>query len=243
MNVVLCNNYAEMSTKAAIIIASRIIINKNIVLGLATGSTTLGTYKRLKKMYRQNILDFSGVITFNLDEYCPIDRDNKHSFYFFMQKHLFSQININQNNINIPDGSIPDPEAECLSYDRSIINAGGVDLQLLGIGQNGHIGFNEPAGKFIGNTHIADLHEQTIKDNSRFFPDISQMPRKAMTIGIDTIMNAREILLLASGKNKAEAIKQLIYGDTSPEFPASILRYHKNAHVLLDKEAAALINK
>lgn len=248
MKIIVKENYEKMSTAAAEIVAQKIKENTSIVLGLATGSTPLGLYKILAKMCQKGELDFSKVTTFNLDEYLGLDdppslkasagqRKNPQSYYFFMKKNLFSRININPSNTFFPvaGGKLDE------QYEEKIKEKGRIDLQILGIGGNGHVGFNEPGSSFDSKTRIVDLAGKTIKDNSRFFKNIDEVPKKAGTMGISTIMSAREIILLASGKNKKEIVLQAFTGPITEKVPASILQKHKNVTVFLDKEAGELL--
>ncbi len=243
MRILVCKNYDEMSKKAAQIIASQVTLKPDSVLGLATGSTPIGMYKNLVKMYNDNELDFSDVKTFNLDEYYQLPRDNDQSYYYFMHENLFNHINIKEENINIPNGMNEDVEAECEKYDTAIKNIGGVDIQVLGIGHNAHIGFNEPASIFEKGTNLVDLKESTIQANARFFESIDDVPKKAVTMGIGSIFTAKKIMLMASGEGKAEAIYNTVHGNITPEVPSSILQLHEDVVLILDEEAASKLNK
>ena len=198
-------------------------------------------------MYKQSFvcieegLDFSQVSSFNLDEYCPISRDNPQSYYYYMMDNLFKHINIDTDRINIPNGNVENIEEECKNYENKIIKAGGIDFQVLGIGNNGHIGFNEPDDKFEAFTHLVYLDEGTIEANSRFFDSIDEVPKKAISMGIKTIMLAKKIMLLANGKNKAAIIKKTIFGEITPKVPASILQVHPDVTFVVDEEAASEI--
>ena len=193
------------------------------------------------ELYNQGSVDFSKVTTFNLDEYCKLDINDRNSYHSFMHENLFNHINIPEENINFLDGNAEDMEIECREYENKIKNAGGIDIQLLGIGSNGHIAFNEPADAFQRWSHVVALKESTIKDNSRFFSSIEEVPTHAVTMGIGSIMQAKRILSIAIGKNKAKAIKQLINGNVTPWCPASVLQFHKDVTLMLDKEAASLL--
>jgi len=239
MRIVTVKDYEELSKKAANILASQITLKPNSVLGLATGSTPVGTYRELVRIYQEGDINFSEVVTFNLDEYYGLDKENPQSYYYFMMENLFSHVNINHNSIYIPDGRAESIENECTEYENKIRRAGGIDLQLLGIGRNGHIGFNEPDVKFEAQTHLVTLDEDTIEANSRFFASMEEVPRKAISMGIKTIMHSRKILLLASGEEKAETIKNMINGKITPELPASVLQLHPDVVVLLDEKAAS----
>ncbi|WP_123054574.1 glucosamine-6-phosphate deaminase [Clostridium sp. JN-1] len=241
MRFIIVDNYEEMSKKAAVMLASQIILKPDSVLGLATGDTPLGMYSELVSMYKKGEIDFSSAKTFNLDEYYGINKDNTQSYHYYMMKNLFEHINIKTENINIPDGTSEDVEKECLAYEKKIVQAGGIDIQVLGIGVNGHIGFNEPDVNFEAETHLVSLDEKTIQSNSRFFKSIEEVPTKAVSMGIKTIMNSKKIILLANGKSKAEAVYNTIKGKICPEVPASILQLHKDVTVIIDKEAASKI--
>ncbi|SHH03029.1 glucosamine-6-phosphate deaminase [Tepidibacter thalassicus] len=242
MRIICTDNYEQMSKKAANIVASQIILKPNSVLGLATGSTPIGMYKQLIKTYKDGHIDFEEVTTFNLDEYYGLNKQNEQSYYYYMYENFFKYINIDMNKVNIPDGTAVNIDSECLEYERKIRNCGGIDLQVLGIGTNGHIGFNEPDIKFEALTHIVELDEQTIKDNSRFFNSIKDVPTKAISMGIKTIMRAKKIILLASGIEKSDAIYKAIYGKITPNLPASVLQLHPDVTFILDKDAASKLN-
>ncbi len=241
MKIVIAADYRELSQRAAEIIAEQVQTNKNSVIGLPTGSTPEGMYAMLSQMHRQDNLDFSGVITFNLDEYVGLAPDHPQSYHYYMNHHFFKQVNVKSSNINIPTAEKNNPEKVCREYDQKINNSGGIDLQVLGIGTNGHIGFNEP-GRFLSvDTHIVDLTEETIEANSRFFKSKNEVPRRAATMGVGSIMKAKRIMLLASGFNKAEAIKEMLSGKVKTELPASLLQLHHGPLVILDHEAASLL--
>lgn len=237
-------NYDEMSKKAATLIAAQIIGNPDSVLGLATGSTPVGTYRYLSKWYKEGYLDidFSEVKVVNLDEYKGLPRDNEQSYYYFMQENLFKNINIKSENTHIPNGLEADEFKACTEYEAIIDSLGGVDLQLLGIGGNGHIGFNEPSDIFVKDCHCIELAEATIEANSRFFSNKNEVPKKAYTMGVGNIMEAKKILLLASGKTKANAIKQLLSGEITAQVPASVLQLHHDVTIIADEEALAQIS-
>lgn len=241
MRVYKVKDYSEMSKKAAQILAAQVILKPNCVLGLATGSTPEGMYKELADMYSKGELDFSEVKSANLDEYKGLPRTNDQSYYYYMNEHLFKHINIKPENTNIPDGEATDGEAEGLRYDNVIKQLGGVDLQVLGIGNNGHIGFNEPDEYFAKGTHQVKLTESTIQANARFFENIDAVPKYAYSMGIQTIMNAHKILLLASGKSKADAIAKTINGPITPKMPASVLQLHPDVIIIADEEAMSCI--
>lgn len=239
MKIIMVKNYEEMSRKAANIVASQIILKSNSTIGLATGETPLGMYKEIIKLYQNGDVDFSEVTTFNLDEYYGLSKDNPQSYHYYMFNNFFNHININPSNVHIPNGMAEDIEKECSDYEKKIEEAGGIDLQVLGIGKNGHIGFNEPDIKFEAKTHLVNLDDETIKANSRFFSSIEEVPTKAISMGIKTIMHAKKIILLASGKEKAQAIYNTVKGSIVPEVPASILQLHPDVTLIVDEEAAA----
>jgi len=242
MQVFVEKDYSAMSKRAAQIFADEIRRKPNLVIGLATGSTPIGTYQELIRMNKEEGLDFSRVVSFNLDEYYGLTPDNPQSYHYFMFENLFNKINIKKENIHIPDGKASDIENYCREYDRKIESFGGLDLQLLGIGVNGHIGFNEPADKLVSGTHLTDLTEDTIKANSRFFDSPDQVPKKAITMGMGAIMKAKKILLLANGKSKAPIMAKLLSNDyITTEIPASLLKLHPDVTIIMDEEAAAQI--
>ena len=241
MRVVITDSYEQMGLEAAKIVAGQIYLKPNSVLGLATGSTPLSMYERLVAVHRTVGLDFSEVTTFNLDEYIGMGPDNPQSYHYFMQEHFFKHINIKPENIHIPNGMAQDVIAEGERYEQLIAAKGGIDLQVLGIGQNAHIGFNEPDVKFAATTHKVELDEETILANSRFFNNVDEVPRYAISMGIKTIMMAEHVILLANGRNKARAVYKAVCGDVTPEAPASILQLHRDVVVILDKEAAELL--
>lgn len=239
MKILSFKDYDELSNEACNIILNQVNLKPNSILGLATGSTPLGMYKHLIKAYKNNLVDFSKVKTFNLDEYLNLNKENNQSYYYFMMHNLFNHINIDINNINIPNGNAKDMLKECEEYENKINNSAGVDIQVLGIGVNGHIGFNEPSNFFEPKTHIVTLDEKTIESNSRFFSSKEEVPTKAITMGIKTIMKAKKIILLANGENKADAIFKTVNGKIDPKVPASILQLHNDVTILLDKESAS----
>ena len=241
MRVLITDSYDQMGLEAAKIVAGQIYLKPNSVLGLATGSTPLSMYERLVAVHRTVGLDFSEVTTFNLDEYIGMGPDNPQSYHYFMQEHFFKHINIKPENIHIPNGMAQDVIAEGERYEQLIAAKGGIDLQVLGIGQNAHIGFNEPDVKFAATTHKVELDEETILANSRFFNNVDEVPRYAISMGIKTIMMAEHVVLLANGRNKARAVYKAVCGDVTPEAPASILQLHRDVVVILDKEAADLL--
>ena len=234
-------NYEEMSRKAANIIGAQVITKPDCVLGLATGSSPVGTYQNLIAASKAGDLDFSNVKTINLDEYKGLAPDNDQSYRYFMNTNLFDHINIDKNNTNVPDGLEADSEVACAKYNEIIANCGGIDLQLLGLGPNGHIGFNEPDSVFIAGTHCVDLTESTIEANKRFFESIDDVPRQAYTMGIQNIMSAKKILVVVSGANKAESLAKAIYGPIDPQVPASILQLHNDVTFVIDEAAASML--
>ncbi len=239
MRIYKVKDYKEMSRKASNVIAAQVITKPDCVLGLATGSTPIGTYQQLIEKYNEGDLDFQDVKSANLDEYRGISRDNDQSYYYFMYNNLFKHININIDNTNIPDGTEPDSEKECSRYEQAIAQLGGIDMQLLGLGHNGHIGFNEPDEAFAKTTHCVDLQESTIEANKRFFDNIDDVPKQAYTMGIGTIMQAKKILLLVSGAEKADILFKALYGPVTPMVPASILQLHNDVIVVADEAALA----
>jgi glucosamine-6-phosphate deaminase len=241
MNIVITNTYEEMSKKAANIIVSQVTLEPNSVLGLATGSTPIKTYEYIRKKYEGHEVDFEKTVTFNLDEYIGLGKGDSQSYRCFMDQHLFNHINIKEENIYIPNGLAEDIQSECINYEEEIRKQGGIDLQLLGIGRNGHIGFNEPNVSFEARTHKVSLDEDTIKANARFFDSADEVPTEAISMGIKTIMMSKKILLLASGKNKAEAINALVNGPITPKLPASILQLHQDVTLILDEGAARFL--
>lgn len=242
MRIIVCDNYDLLSKKAAQIVGSQMILNPKSILGLATGSTPIGMYKNLIKMYEEGLIDFSKTTTFNLDEYYQLPINNNQSYHYFMDENLFNHININRENIHIPNGMADDIDAECVLYDK-MIDDNGIDIQILGIGNNAHIGFNEPTINFNKGTHIVTLDESTREANARFFNSLDEVPTKAITMGTGSIFKSKKILLLASGINKAEAIYNTVHGKVTPEVPSSILQFHKDVIIILDKEAASLLNE
>lgn len=243
MRILVCDNYEEMSKKAAQMILSQITLKPNSVLGLATGSTPIGMYDELVKMYQSGILDFSEVQTFNLDEYYGLSASNHQSYHYFMNEHLFNHVNIFKENIHIPNGMAGDIETECLNYDEAIANSDGIDIQVLGIGNNAHIGFNEPTILFEKGTHVVELDESTRQANARFFNSLDEVPQKAITMGTGSIFKSRKIMLLASGAQKAKAIYETVHGKVRPEVPASILQFHNDIVLILDSKAASLLSE
>ena len=239
MSIIKAKDYDDLSRKAANIISAQVLLKPDCVLGLATGSTPIGTYKQLIEWYEKGDLDFSAAKSVNLDEYRGLTRDNDQSYYYFMYNNLFKHININMENTNVPDGTEPDSEKECSRYENVIEAYGGVDLQLLGLGHNGHIGFNEPDKDFPRTTHCVDLTQSTIEANKRFFASVDDVPKQAYTMGIGTIMKARKILLVVSGADKAQILHDVLCGPVTPEVPASILQLHSDVIVVADEAAMA----
>ena len=242
MKIVVVKDYAQMSIKGAELIAETVKSNPEAVLGLATGSTPEGLYSELIRMHKEEGLDFSKITTVNLDEYYGLSGDHPQSYRYFMNEKLFNHINIDKNNTYVPNGGAEDIQEECENYDKNIEKLGGIDLQLLGIGGNGHIAFNEPEEELNFGTHLTDLTKDTIEANSRFFDSIDEVPKKAVTMGIGSIMKAKKIILLASGKGKAEAIKELTSGKITTDSPATILQVHHDVTLFVDEDAASLIN-
>lgn len=239
MEIIIRKDALEGSHAAARVVARLVREKPNAVIGLATGSTPLMLYRELIRMHKEEGLDFSEVRTFNLDEYVGLERDHEQSYYTFMWENLFSQINIKAENVHIPDGMADDIPASCAEYERRIVEAGGIDLQVLGIGSDGHIGFNEPTSSFASRTRIKTLTQQTVADNARFFEgDESRVPHHCITMGIGTIMDARMNLMLAFGEGKADALAATIEGPVAAIMPASILQHHPNAKVFIDEAAS-----
>ncbi len=241
MKIIKAKDYKDMSRKAANIISAQIIMKPNCVLGLATGSTPIGTYEQLVEWYRKGDLDFSGVTTLNLDEYKGISKENEQSYYYFMRDKLFSKVNIDESRTFLPDGMEPDIEKACSDYNRIIASVGGIDLQLLGLGHNGHIGFNEPGMAFEAQTHCVDLTQSTMKANRRFFDSAEDMPHQAYTMGIKTIMQAKKILVVVSGEDKAEILRTAFFGPITPNVQASVLQLHNDVTVVADETALSKV--
>ena len=239
MNIIVCESYEQMCEAAAMAVAAQVMMKPNTVLGLPTGRTPLGVYEEIVRIHRAGFIDFALVKTFNLDEYAGAGEGDPGSYYEFMWHNLFSKINIPRENARILDGKAVDHDAECDSYEDAIELAGGIDLQLLGIGRNGHIGFNEPSDCFEPSTHVTKLAVGTIEANVSDFGSIDKMPKSALTMGIGTIMGARRIILCASGANKVRALTDMAYGKVTPMNPASILQFHHDVTVITDMEAGA----
>jgi len=241
MEIRVFHNAAQAGQAAAAMFASQLTEKPDSVLGLATGSTPIPTYKQLIYLYQQGAVDFSQAISYNLDEYVGLPADHPCSYHAFMMEQLFDHVNMRPEAIHVPSGVTADLEGAARAYDAAIEEAGNIDMQLLGIGRNGHIGFNEPNDHFIDGCHVVSLSPSTIEANTRFFEDSSQVPRQAVSLGIGAIMRARRVVLIATGEDKAQAVRDAVLGDVTPQVQASILRYHPNALFLLDKAAASLL--
>lgn len=241
MRLIITKNYEEMSKVAAGEMAKDIRNNPKIILGLATGGTPIGMYKELIRMYNEEGLDFSKVTSINLDEYVGLEGEHDQSYRYFMNKNLFDHINIDKENTFVPNGLAKNIEEECTLYDSRIQNIGGIDLQLLGLGSNGHIGFNEPGESLSVGTHLTDLKESTIEANARFFDSIDSVPKKAITMGLGGIMKAKKIIVIASGEGKAKVIKEMMSGKITTEVPATMLQMHRDVLLIVDEEAAKLL--
>jgi len=241
MRFIATEDYAQMSRAAANLISAQVIMKPNCVLGLATGSTPVGAYEQLIDMYKKGDLDFSNVTTVNLDEYKGLSGDHDQSYRYFMNTNLFNSVNIDKARTFVPDGLEPDSAKACADYNKIIADCGQVDLQLLGLGLNGHIGFNEPSDSFEKETHCVDLTESTIQANSRFFESIDMVPTQAYTMGIQTIMRAKKIVLVVNGENKAQIVKDAFFGPITPNVPASILQLHDDVVVVGDAGAFSMI--
>ncbi|MFE8701593.1 glucosamine-6-phosphate deaminase [Cytobacillus sp. FJAT-54145] len=243
MKIIKTANYEEMGLEAAKIIIEKVRSNPGTVLGLATGSTPRGVYKYMVDDHQQKATNYEEVRTVNLDEYVGLPETDENSYHFFMKQHLFNHLNIPKNQTFLPSGVAENLDVECKRYEKLIKNLGGVDLQILGIGRNGHIGFNEPGTSFKSRTQIVDLAESTRMANARFFTSYEDVPTKAITVGISTILDSKEILLLASGSSKAEAIKKLLEDEANEQFPASALKHHDQVTIIADEEALQLVEK
>jgi len=235
MRVIILQDYKHISEWVAKFIHLKITNSSKLVLGLPTGSTPLGVYENIVNMKT----DFTNVTTFNMDEYIGLPPEHEQSYNYFMNHNLFNKINIDKNNINIPNGTSHDIEKECINYENKITKCGGIDLFLCGIGTDGHIAFNEPGSSFSSTTRVKTLTSETVNDNSRFFNNIDEVPKTAITVGIKTILDAEEIIIMASGINKSHAIKELIEGNISTQFPCTIAQTHKNAIIVIDEKAAS----
>jgi glucosamine-6-phosphate deaminase len=243
LRVVIVSDYGSASKKAASIMAKEIRSKPNAVLGLATGSTPLGTYKELVKMHKKDGLDFSRVRTFNLDEYYGLPPSHPQSYHRFMEENFFSKVNVKKRNIHIPDGLAKDVGAFCREYEEMIRLSGGIDVQLLGIGRDGHMGFNEPGSSLGSRTRLKTLTEETVRDNARFFSNAREVPKLAITMGVGTILDARKLLLIATGEAKADAVKASIEGPVTAQVTASALQLHPSVTCILDEPAAKLLAK
>ncbi len=243
MEVIIAKSYEDMSRVAAELIAREIKRKHDLVLGLATGGTPVGTYAELVKIHKSDGLDFSKVTTFNLDEYIGLAPLHPQSYNYFMNDNLFRHVNITPGNVHVPQGNTEDPEEFCLWYEERIRKAGGIDLQLLGIGGDGHIAFNEPGSSLGSHTRVKSLDRQTIEDNARFFKKIDDVPRFAITMGVGTVLEARKILLIANGKKKADVCAQFIEGPVTSQITATALQLHTHATVVLDEEAASKLKR
>lgn len=239
MKVVKTKDYEDMSRKAANIIAAQVIMKPDCVLGLATGSSPIGTYKELIASYNNGDLDFSAVTSVNLDEYKGLDGSHDQSYRYFMNNNFFNHVNIRKECTFVPDGTEPDADKACGTYNETIEKVGGIDLQLLGLGHNGHIGFNEPTDEFVKLTHCVDLTESTIEANKRFFASADDVPKQAYTMGIQNIMLARKIVVVVSGADKADILKKVVEGPITPQVPASVLQLHPDVTIVADEAAAS----
>lgn len=241
MKVIVTKNYEELSKVAANEMAEIIKNKPNAVLGLATGGSPVGMYKELIRMNKAGEVDFSKVTTVNLDEYVGLSGDHNQSYRYFMNDNLFNHINIDKSKTYVPNGLAEDIEAECKNYDAKIAELGGTDVQLLGIGNNGHIAFNEPDNFLVAGTHLTGLTQSTIDANARFFDSADEVPKTALTMGLGGIMKARKIIVIASGEGKAEAVKEMLSGKITTDMPASMLQMHKDVVVIIDEAAAKLL--
>ncbi|MCA6608483.1 glucosamine-6-phosphate deaminase [Bacillus safensis] len=240
MNIIEFESKDQLGKEAAAIIARTMTAKPDAVLGLATGGTPIETYKELIQLHQANQLSFKQTKTINLDEYAGLDPEHENSYMTYMKRHLFDHIDIPDDQYFLPNGNAAHLEKECLRYDQLIEDVGGIDLQLLGIGQNGHIGFNEPGTPFNSKTHVVQLDENTRQANARYFSSIDEVPTHAITMGIASILSSKKILLLASGKSKAKVIQYLEQAEIHPDFPASALKLHEDVTVLIDREAGSL---
>jgi glucosamine-6-phosphate deaminase len=232
MKIIRAKNYQDMSRKAANIISAQVILYPYSVLGLATGSSPVGTYEQLVEWYNKGDIDFSNVTTVNLDEYVGLDGSSEQSYRHFMNEHLFDKVNIDKSRTFVPNGKAEDLDAECRRYDDLIASLGGIDMQLLGIGHNGHIGFNEPSEAFEKTTHCIDLKPSTIEANKVFFDSVDEVPRQALTMGIKSIMQAKKVLLIVNKEDKKDIFEEALFGPVTPEVPASILQLHPDLTVV-----------
>ena len=243
MRFISCADYTAMSRQAANLISAQVIVKPNCVLGLATGSTPIGTYKQLIEWYNKGDLSFANVRSVNLDEYKGLSGDHDQSYRYFMQNNLFNHVDIDVANTSVPNGKAEDADAECAAYDAHIRELGGIDLQLLGMGHNGHIGFNEPADEFVGPTHVVELAHSTIDANKRFFASEADVPRQALTMGMAAILQARSVVVVVSGEDKAEIVHKAFFGPITPRVPASLLQLHPNVTVVGDEAAFSVLRK
>lgn len=241
MRIYKTKDYDEMSRVAANIISAQVILKPESILGLATGSSPIGVYDQLVEWYKKGDLDFSRVTTVNLDEYKGLPKENEQNYYYFMHEYLFDKVNINVENTYLPDGMNMDSEAEAARYEEVLASVGQVDLQLLGMGHNGHIGFNEPGDVFAKATHCVDLKESTIEANKRFFESADDVPRQAYSMGIGTILKSKKLLVVVSGEGKAEALKNSICGPVTPQVPGSILQFHPDVTIVADEAALSKV--
>ena len=243
MRFISCADYTAMSRQAANLISAQVIVKPNCVLGLATGSTPIGTYKQLIEWYNKGDLSFANVRSVNLDEYKGLSGDHDQSYRYCMQNNLFNHVDIDVANTSVPNGKAEDADAECAAYDAHIRELGGIDLQLLGMGHNGHIGFNEPADEFVGPTHVVELAQSTIDANKRFFASEADVPRQALTMGMAAILQARSVVVVVSGEDKAEIVHKAFFGPITPRVPASLLQLHPNVTVVGDEAAFSVLRK
>lgn len=243
MKIIAAKDYTDLSRKAANIISAQVIMKQDAILGLATGSTPIGAYKQLIQWYEKGDIDFSKVMSVNLDEYLGLSGSHQQSYRAFMDHNFFDHINIKKENTFVPNGLAENADQECSRYNNIIKNIGGIDLQILGIGGNGHIGFNEPGAAFEKETHLVTLTESTRLSNARFFSSIDEVPTHAITMGIRSIMLAKKILLLASGEKKSQALYDSFFGPVTPLVPASILQLHNDCTVIADEPALSLIRE
>lgn len=243
MRFISCADYTAMSRQAANLISAQVIVKPNCVLGLATGSTPIGTYKQLIEWYNKGDLSFANVRSVNLDEYKGLSGDHDQSYRYFMQNNLFNHVDIDVANTSVPNGKAEDADAECAAYDAHIRELGGIDLQLLGMGHNGHIGFNEPADEFVAPTHVVELAQSTIDANKRFFASEADVPRQALTMGMAAILQARSVVVVVSGEDKAEIVHKAFFGPITPRVPASLLQLHPNVTVVGDEAAFSVLRK
>ncbi len=242
MKIIRTTDYKDMSRKAANIISAQVILKSNSILGLATGSTPIGIYDQLVEWYKKGDIDFSDITSVNLDEYKGLGANDNQSYAYFMNNHFFSRINIRKDKFYLPNGLNMDSCNECERYEKLISSLGGIDLQLLGLGHNGHIGFNEPSDEFEANVHLVNLTEDTINANKRFFNNIEDVPKQAYTMGVGTILRAKKILLVVSGSDKAKALDSVVNGPISPKCPGSVLRLHPDVIIVADNDALSILD-